>query len=98
MDEAISLGGRVLNDAVERGIAAIQDRLDIEAVTGPGRREGETSTRLRLKVFPKGKAQPNERVEAESLFNYSLDPEAPHFSFEFRLVPRQPARFSDDYL
>jgi hypothetical protein len=93
--EILEFGGRALTDAVQRGVEEIQDRIEINANILPRSQEGESSTQLRLRLFPKGKNHPEEQIGADTQFQYSLDPERPHFQFDFRLLPRQNA---DEYI
>jgi hypothetical protein len=95
LGEILELGGQALTEAIQRGVEEIEDHLEIHANTLPGSQEGEASTQLRLRLFPKGKNHPEEQIGADTQFQYSLDPKRPHFNFDFKLLPRQNP---DDYI
>jgi hypothetical protein len=91
LGEILEFGGRALTEAVQRGVEEIQDHIEINANILPRSQEGESSTQLRLRLFPNGKNHPEEQIGADTLFQYSLDPERRHFHFDFKILPRQNA-------
>jgi hypothetical protein len=95
LGEILEFGGQAMTEAIQRGIKEIQDHFEVHANVLPGSEGNESSTQLRLRLFPKGKDHPEEQMGADTQFQYSLDPKRPHFNFDFKLLPRQNP---DDYL
>src|SRR5690349_1842029 len=98
LSEILTEASRALTKAIEQGVAAIQDRVEITADSKAGSSKDERSTQLRLRLFPKGKSESDEQVGADTTLNYSLNPEHPHCSFGFRIIPLKPNRNPDDYI
>ena len=86
LNDILNQGNRLLTETITHGLAIIQDRIEMDATTIPDS-DGEESTHLRLKVFPNGKSQPEDAVGLEGTFRRSPDLSAPHFGFDFRIVP-----------
>jgi preprotein translocase subunit YajC len=98
LNDVLNLGSRVLTDAIEKGVAEIQDHVEIDVNTGGGAHEGETSTQLRLKLFPKGKSHSDEEISAETTLKYLLDPKQPYLNFDIRITPKKSSLDPDDYI
>jgi len=98
LSEILTDTGRALTKAIEQGLAAIQDHVEITADSKTGSSQDERSTQLRLRLFPKGRSESDEQMGADTTLNYSLSPEHPHFNFRFRLLPLKPDRNPDDYI
>jgi hypothetical protein len=98
LSDILTETSRALTRAIEHGFAAIQDHVEITADSKAGSSRDERSTQLRLRLFPKGKAQSDEQVGADTTFNYSLNPAHPHFNFGLRIVPLRPDHNPDDYI
>jgi preprotein translocase subunit YajC len=97
LNDVLNLGSRVLTDAIEKGVAEIQDHIEIDVNTNDSQ-EGENSTQLRLKLFPKGKSHSDEEISAETTLKYLLDPKQPHLNFDIRITPKKSALNPDDYI
>src|ERR1044071_6776743 len=95
LSEILTEASRALTKAIEQGVAAIQDRVEITADSKAGSSKDERSTQLRLRLFPKGKSESDEQVGADTTLNYSLSPEHPHFNFGLRIIPLKPERNPD---
>jgi len=98
LSEILTDASRALTKAIEQGVAAIQDRVEITADSKAGSSKDERSTQLRLRLFPKGKSESDEQVGADTTLNYSLNPDNPHFNFGFRIIPLKQNRNPDDYI
>jgi hypothetical protein len=98
LSEILTDTSRALTKAIERGIAALEDHVEVTAESKAGSSQDERSTQLRLRLFPKGKSESDEQVGADTTFNYSLNPEHPRFNFGLRIIPLRPTRNPDDYI
>jgi hypothetical protein len=98
LNDVLNLGSRVLADAIQQGVAEIQDHIEFDVTTGRGTEGGETSSQLRLKLFPKGKSHSAEEITAETTLKYLLDPKNPHLNFDLRITPSKPFFNPEDYI
>jgi hypothetical protein len=89
LDDILNQGSQVLTETITRGLAIIQDRVEMNATTTPGS-DGEESTHLRLKLFPNGKSQPDDAMSVEGTIRRSPDASNQHFGFDFHITsPKQ---------
>ena len=98
LNDILNLGSRVLTDAIEKGVAEIQDHIEFDVKTGEGSEDGETSSQLRLKLFPRGKSHSSEEITAETTLKYLLDPKSPHLNFDLRITPSKATPNPEDYI
>lgn len=82
-NDILDEGNRLLMETITQGLAIIQDRIEMDAITTPSP-DGEESTHLRLKLFPNGKSRPDDAMSVEGIFRRFPDRE--HFGFDFRIV------------
>jgi hypothetical protein len=97
LNDILSQGSRILTDTITQGLAIIQDRIELDSTTMPGP-QGEESTHLRLKLFPKGKAEPDAAMSLEGTFRRSPDRTDQPFGFDFRIVPPKHKADPQDYI
>jgi hypothetical protein len=91
-NDMLNQSSQILTETITRGLAIIQDRIEMETTTIPST-DGEEATNLRLKLFPNGKSQPDDAIGLEGTFRRSPDASANHFGFDFRIIP--PTRNAD---
>lgn len=86
LNDLLNDSSRILTQTIRGSLGAIQDRIELDTATTPGT-DGEETTHLHLKLFPSGKSQPDDAIGLEGTFRRFPNASAPHFGFDFRMVP-----------
>ncbi|MFO0774842.1 MAG: hypothetical protein U0172_09270 [Nitrospiraceae bacterium] len=79
-------GVELLSQLLATAKSYLLDHVDITGAIAPGEVEGDKTGRLHVKLFPKGRTESSEAVEAES----SFESKNGELSFQFRFRPSEP--------
>ncbi len=82
-------GFEALNHLLAQVDSYVNDHLEVEGQYRPESPEGASLGRLRLRLYPQGRARSQETIEAET----SIEAGTGRFSFQFRIQEAEPPAF-----
>ncbi|MGH7233045.1 MAG: hypothetical protein ACREJU_17060, partial [Nitrospiraceae bacterium] len=89
---------RFMEELYRRSVDAWHDHVEFEGHLQPGQ-NGERGGYLSLKLYPRGKAQSDESMTAETWVGFSNKPKEEHLHFDFKLSKQPKTPFSpEEYL